>query len=65
MKKRKMAGKDKMKNEVWLYCTDGKIQIVRNYTENLERGRFPKSWRKDIIVPIYEKGDKDKTTIME
>jgi len=38
-----------------------KIQITRNYTENLERGRFSKKLEKRCnCTNIYKKGDKDK-----
>lgn len=59
--KKKKTGKDKIKNEAWLYCTGkARFKLLEIIQRVWKGDGFPRSQRKGQIVPIYKKGDKDK-----
>lgn len=62
MKKKKAPGIGGIPMEAWLY--DGTV-VIKGLVELLQliwnKGDIPRDWRIDIITPIFEKGDPNKT----
>lgn len=55
--KKKKAAEDDIKNEAWLQCTEWiKIKLSREYGK---MKLFSKNWRKEVIVSLYKKEDKE------
>lgn len=61
MKKGKAAGTDGIPMEAWLYGSytirEGLVDLFKQIWKE---GRFPKEWRRSVVMPIYKKGDKEK-----
>lgn len=62
MKKKKAPGIGSIPMKAWIY--DGTV-VIKGLVELLQliwnKGDIPRDWRIDIITPIFEKGDANKT----
>lgn len=61
LKKKKAAGKNEVKNEAWLYCTEEAKHRLLEIIQREER-RLSKKLKERHDRPIYKEGDKDKAT---
>lgn len=61
LKKKKAAGEDGLKNEVWTYGTENVKSRLADIIKEIGRGGvFPERWKKGVISPIYKKGGMDE-----
>lgn len=62
MKSRKACGVDGIPMEAWKYAGEGVKKGLEELLNQIwEEGTIPKDWRTSIIVPLYKRGDKEKT----
>ena len=60
-KTQEAPGEDKIPSEAWKFCGENAKRRLIETIKEIWRGEgFPGDWRKDIIIPIYKKGDTDK-----
>jgi len=61
LKRKKAAGEDGLKNEVWLQADDGTMGRLRRIMQSIsDTGEIPEGWKEGWIHPIYKKGEKNK-----
>lgn len=54
LKKKKVAGEDKIKNKAWLYCMEKvKHRLLGIIQRVWEEEDFPKNWRRSVIVYTF------------
>jgi hypothetical protein len=59
LRNKKAPGADNLPGELLKYGGDGVAAAIHSLvTSTLERGYVPEEWRRSVICPIYEKGDK-------
>lgn len=63
MKEKKTAGIDEILMEAWRYGGKWVKQGLRDLVKQIwNKDGIPEDWKLGIIVPIYKKRDRDKTT---
>lgn len=62
MKIKKAGSMDEIPREVWKFAEDsvkkGLIEIIRRVWKE---GDIPSDWRRNIVILLYKRGDKEKT----
>ena len=62
MKKKKAAGEDGLKNEIWINGGEKLLSKVTSILDRIWKGeeQVPKRWKLAVVSPILKKGDKDQ-----